>query len=73
LTPSENSVANTAKRAIIIFGDAAWYNKIVTQEQYIGSSVCIVGVCLYGMIDDLLKPKPVVKGDTNESAEKKNN
>jgi solute carrier family 35 protein E1 len=55
LTPSENSVANTAKRAIIIFGDAAWYNKIVTLEQYIGSSVCIVGVCLYGMIDELMK------------------
>jgi len=66
LTPSENSVANTAKRAIIIFGDAAWYNKIITLEQYIGSSVCIVGVCLYGMIDDVMKKM-------KDSAEKKNN
>jgi len=55
------SVANTAKRVIVMVYMAAVTGKVLTDEQKIGSGVAICGVLLYALIDDLMKPK---KGKT---------
>ena len=55
------SVANTAKRVIVMVYMAAVTGKALTDEQKIGSAVAISGVLLYSLIDDLLKPKPKAK------------
>jgi len=51
------SVANTAKRVIVMVYMAAVTGKALTEEQKIGAGVAIFGVLLYSLIDDLLKPK----------------
>mmetsp|Transcript_31318 Transcript_31318/g.62358 ORF Transcript_31318/g.62358 Transcript_31318/m.62358 type:complete len:342 (+) Transcript_31318:246-1271(+) len=51
------SVANTAKRVIVMVYMAAVTGKALTDEQKIGSGIAIFGVLLYSLIDDLLKPK----------------
>mmetsp|Transcript_2298 Transcript_2298/g.3432 ORF Transcript_2298/g.3432 Transcript_2298/m.3432 type:complete len:378 (-) Transcript_2298:23-1156(-) len=51
------SVANTAKRVIVMVYMAAVTGKALTEEQKIGAGVAICGVLLYSLIDDLLKPK----------------
>ena len=52
-----SSVANTAKRVIVMVYMAAVTGKVLTEEQKIGAAVAIGGVLLYSVIDDLLKPK----------------
>jgi len=51
------SVANTAKRVIVMVYMAAVTGKVLTDEQKIGSGIAITGVLLYALIDDLMKPK----------------
>lgn len=51
------SVANTAKRVIVMVYMAAVTGKTLTDEQKIGAGVAISGVLLYSVIDDLLKSK----------------
>jgi len=51
------SVANTAKRVIVMVYMAAVTGKVLTEEQKIGAGIAISGVLLYSLIDDLLKPK----------------
>jgi solute carrier family 35 protein E1 len=55
--PVTASVANTAKRVIVMVYMAAVTGKVLTEEQKIGAGVAICGVLLYSLIDDLLKPK----------------
>jgi len=51
------SVANTAKRVIVMVYMAAVTGKVLTDEQKLGSAIAISGVLLYSVIDDMLKPK----------------
>ena len=56
------SVANTAKRVIVMVYMAAVTGKALTDEQKLGSGIAISGVLLYSLIDDLMKSK---KGKTD--------
>jgi len=49
-----NSVANTAKRVAAIYFGALFDNLPLTKEKIVGSAVCISGVFLYSIIDDLV-------------------
>jgi len=51
------SVANTAKRVIVMVVSAVGVGEELTYEQKLGSTVAIAGVFIYSIIDDLLKPK----------------
>jgi solute carrier family 35 protein E1 len=51
------SVANTAKRVIVLVYMAMVTGKALTDEQKIGAAVAIGGVLLYSVIDDLFKGK----------------
>lgn len=51
------SVANTAKRVIVMVYMAAVTGTALTEEQKIGSGIAISGVLIYSVIDDILKPK----------------
>jgi len=51
------SVANTAKRVIVMVYMATVTGTVLTEEQKLGSGIAISGVLLYSLIDDLLKPK----------------
>jgi solute carrier family 35 protein E1 len=51
------SVANTAKRVIVIVVSAIVFGEELTFEAKVGSTVAIAGVFAYSIIDDLLKPK----------------
>uniref|UniRef100_A0A7S0AUF4 Sugar phosphate transporter domain-containing protein n=1 Tax=Minutocellus polymorphus TaxID=265543 RepID=A0A7S0AUF4_9STRA len=62
--PVTASVANTAKRVIVMVYMAAVTGKVLTDEQKIGAGVAICGVLLYSLIDDLLKPKATDKSKT---------
>ena len=53
--PVTASVANTAKRVIVMVYMAAITGKVLTEEQKIGAGVAISGVLLYSVIDDMLK------------------
>jgi len=55
--PVTASVANTAKRVIVMVYMAAVTGKVLTEEQKIGAAVAICGVLLYSVIDDILKSK----------------
>jgi len=57
------SVANTAKRVIVMVYMAAVTGKVLTDEQKMGSAIAIAGVLLYSLIDDLMKPKKAAKAD----------
>ena len=50
-----SSVANTAKRVIVMVYMAAVTGKQLTEEQKIGAAVAIGFVLVYSVIDDLLK------------------
>merc|ERR1712127_893985 len=52
-----HSVANTAKRAIIIVGCAIAFGESMAPLKMIGCSVAIGGTFFYAIIDDLVKPK----------------
>ena len=49
------SVANTAKRVIVIIGVALVMGEALPAQKLIGSAICIGGVMLYSIIDDLMK------------------
>ena len=49
------SVANTAKRVIVLVFMSAVTGKALTDEQKIGAAVAIAFVMLYSVIDDLVK------------------
>merc|ERR1712196_325748 len=51
------SVANTAKRVIVMVVVAVVFGEELTFEKKLGSAVAITGVFVYSIIDDLLKPK----------------
>jgi len=51
------SVANTAKRVIVMLVCAVVFGDELTFEKKVGATVAIAGVFLYSVIDDLLKPK----------------
>ena len=50
-----SSVANTAKRVIVMVYMAAVTGKQLTEEQQIGSAVAIGFVLVYSVIDDVIK------------------
>merc|ERR1712216_86853 len=50
-----SSVANTAKRVIVMVYMAAVTGKALTEEQKIGAGVAISFVLVYSVIDDVLK------------------
>merc|ERR1712216_916866 len=50
-----SSVANTAKRVIVMVYMAAVTGKVLTEEQKIGAAVAIGFVLVYSVIDDVLK------------------
>ena len=58
------SVANTAKRVIVMVYMAFVTGKSLTEEHQIGSAVAIGGVLLYSVIDDLFKSS---SADTKKS------
>ena len=51
------SVANTAKRVIVMVVVAVVFGEELTFEKKVGSTIAIAGVFVYSIIDDLLKPK----------------
>merc|ERR1712113_291280 len=51
------SVANTAKRVIVIVGVAIILGESLDRLKLIGCGIGIGGVFLYSIIDDLVKPK----------------
>jgi len=65
--PVTASVANTAKRVIVMVYMAAITGKSLTDEQKIGAGIAISGVLLYSVIDDLLKPKKETTTTTTET------
>jgi solute carrier family 35 protein E1 len=54
-----NSVANTAKRVVVIVGCAIVFKEDFSGLKPYGCAICMLGVGLYSVIDDLLKPKKV--------------
>lgn len=57
ISPVTNSVANTAKRVVVIVGSAIVFNESISGLKAIGCAICIGGVFLNSIIDDLLKKK----------------
>merc|ERR1719149_221434 len=53
--PVGSSVANTAKRVIVMVYMAAVTGKVLTEEQKIGAGIAIGFVLVYSVIDDVLK------------------
>jgi solute carrier family 35 protein E1 len=51
------SVANTAKRVVVIVGSAIVFNESISGLKAIGCAICIGGVFLDSVIDDLVKSK----------------
>lgn len=52
-----NSVANTAKRVVVIVGSAIVFKESISGLKAIGCGTCILSVFIYSIIDDLVKPK----------------
>ena len=50
-----SSVANTAKRVIVLVFMSAVTGKALTEEQKIGAAIAIGFVLVYSVIDDVLK------------------
>lgn len=63
-----SSVANTAKRVIVMVYMAAVTGKVLTDEQKIGAAVAIGFVLVYSVIDDVLK---AMTGGAKEKEKKK--
>jgi len=53
--PVTASVANTAKRVIVMVYMSAITGKQLTTEQKIGATIAIGGVMIYSIIDDIIK------------------
>merc|ERR1719174_1633609 len=56
------SVANTAKRAIVIVGMAIALGNPLKLEEKVGASTAIAGVFIYSVIDELLGKKGAAAG-----------
>lgn len=52
------SVANTAKRVIVIVGVALVLGESLDPMKLLGCGIGIGGVFLYSIIDNIVKPKP---------------
>ena len=52
------SVANTAKRVVVIVGSAIVFKEDISGLKAIGCAICIAGVFLDSVIDDLVGGKP---------------
>ena len=66
ISPVTHSVANTAKRVVVIVGSAIVFNESISGLKAIGCTICIVGVFLNSIIDDLLAPsKKTTKAKEN--------
>jgi solute carrier family 35, member E1 len=62
ISPVANSVANTAKRVVVIVGSAIVFNETISGLKAVGCAICIGGVFLDSIIDDIMKPsKPEEK------------
>lgn len=51
------SVANTAKRVVVIVGSAIVFKESISGLKAVGCAICIGGVFLDSIIDDIMKPK----------------
>lgn len=50
-----NSVANTAKRVVVIYYGSLISGHALSTAQIVGCSICIIGVFVYSVIDDIVK------------------
>jgi len=66
-----SSVANTAKRVIVMVYMAAVTGKALTEEQKIGAGIAIGGVLIYSVIDDLLKLFKATPAEAKEAKKTK--
>lgn len=57
------SVANTAKRVIVIVGVAVAMGKPLTFEEQVGSAISISGVFLYSVADSIFGAKAKAKAN----------
>lgn len=57
ISPVTQSVANTAKRVVVIVGSAIVFNESISGLKAIGCVICIAGVFIDSIIDDVMKPK----------------
>jgi len=62
------SVANTAKRVIVIVGVAAVMGEAMSKAKLLGCGVGIGGVLLYSIVDELVGKKKQGTGDTDAPA-----
>ena len=65
-----NSVANTAKRVVVIVGSAIVFNESISGLKAVGCFICIAGVFVDSIIDDLLK-KPTKPAEASKEDTKK--
>ena len=62
ISPVTQSVANTAKRVVVIVGSAIVFKESISGLKAIGCAICILGVFIDSVIDDIMKPsKPAEK------------
>jgi solute carrier family 35 protein E1 len=61
LSGVSHSVANTAKRAVVIVGSAIAFNEEMGPTKAVGCSIAIGGTFLYAIADDVAKK---LKGKT---------
>ena len=67
-----NSVANTAKRVVVIVGSAIVFNESISGLKAVGCFICIAGVFVDSIIDDLLKkPKPAENNNKDDTKKTK--
>jgi solute carrier family 35 protein E1 len=57
ISPVSQSVANTAKRVVVIVACAVIFNEDFSGIKPYGCAICIAGVFLDSVIDDIMKPK----------------
>ena len=65
------SIANTAKRVVVIVGCAIVFKEDISRIKAVGCFICIAGVFLDSIIDDILKPRDVVLVADSSNATRK--
>lgn len=70
ISPVTNSVANTAKRVVVIVGSAVVFKESITGLKAIGCGICLLGVFLNSVIDDLIAPRGKGAAKAADSKEK---
>ena len=55
ISPVTQSVANTAKRVVVIVGSALVFNESISGLKAVGCAICIGGVFVDSIIDDIVK------------------